>query len=266
MCAPDIPDTSAEHREAIAAQERANERAYGLQDKALTYFQGRQDKVDTVTEEVIKRQMDLAQKSADQGTEMIEYQKSVFRPVEQSLVAEAMRESTPEYYEQYAQKAVAAQQAAQAGAQGTTERNLASMGVNPNSGAWASAQRGLQMNNAAGKGAVANEARDKAEALGWAKKAEVTGLGKGLVGAGQASYGLATGANSAAAGTSNQATLTAGSTLGTPTQWGSQAMQGTGAVLGAYGNIYSAQNGVASGDDGSGQAIGAIGTAIAAYM
>lgn len=266
MCSPDIPDTSAEQRAAIDAQRESSERAYGLQDKALTYFQERQGKVDAVSEEVVRRQMALAEKASEQGTEMMEYQKEVFRPVEQSLVAEAMRESTPEYYERYAQQAVAAQQQAQANAQGQTERNLASMGVNPNSGAWASAQRGLQMQNAAGLGSVANESRDKAQALSWAKKAEATGLGKGLVGAGQAAYGIATGANASAASTTNQATQTAGTTMGTPTQWGQLGLQGQSAVTGAYNSIYSAQAGLMGGDDGTGSAIGAIGSMAAAYM
>lgn len=266
MCSPDIPDTSAAQMAAIVSQERQSERAYGLQEEALTYFKERQSGVDKVSEEVVRRQMALAEQTTAQGTDLYNYQKEVFRPVEQSLVAEAMRESTPEYYEQYAQKAVAAQQSAQANAQGQAERNMASMGVSPNSGVWAAGQRGLQLQNAAGLGAVANDSRDKAEALGWAKKAEVAGLGKGLVGAGNASYGLATGANNSAASTTNQATQTAGSTLGTPTQWGAQGLQGASAATKAYGDIYSAQTNAAGGDDGSGAAIGAIGTVAAAFI
>lgn len=266
MCSPDIPDTSAQHMAAINAQSAASERAYGLQEKALKTFEERQTKVDKVSEEVVRRQMELAEQNAEQGTEFINYQKQVFRPIEQSLVAEAMRESTPEYYEQYAQKAVAAQQAAQANAQASTERNLASMGVNPNSGAWASAQRGLQMNNAAALGAVANESRDKAEALGWAKKAEATGLGKGLVGAGQASYGLATGANASAAGTSNQTNQAAAATLGSPTAWGAQGIQaGQGAISG-HNSVYGAQMQAGSSDTGIGSLFQAGGQMAAAFI
>lgn len=238
MCSPDIPDTSAAQIESIKLQEKISDRQFDLQDEALAYFKQRQAGIDATADEVTKRQMAMAEETAAQGRDIFNYQKEVFRPVEQSLVSEAMRESTPEYYEQYAQQAMAAHAAAQANAQGQTERNLASMGVNPNSGAWASAQRGLQLGNAAAMGAVANDSRDRAEALGWAKKAEVAGLGKGLVGAGNASYGLATGANSAAASAGTNAASTAAGTMGTPTQYGGLGVQSANNVTNAYNDIY----------------------------
>lgn len=262
MCSPDIPDTSAEHQAAIESQERLANRQFDLQQEALDYFRQRQAGVDATTEEVVRRQMELAEETAAQGRDIYNYQKDVFRPVEQSLVAQAMRESTPEYYEQFAQEAVAAQAGANANAQAQAERTLASMGVNPNSGAYASAQRGLQLQNAAGLGAVANQSRDRAESLAWARKAEVAGLGKGLVGAGNASYGLATGANTAAGNASNQATQTAGSTMGTPTQYGQLGMQGMGNAVNAYGDIYRAQTGAAAGGSGLDGLWGAAGTAL----
>lgn len=266
MCKPDIPDTSAEHQAAIESQERIANRQFDLQNEALTYFKERQAGVDKVAEEVTRRQLGLAEETAAQGRDIFNYQKEVFRPVEQSLVSQAMRESTPEYYERYAQEAMAKQAMASANAQGQTERAMASMGVNPNSGAYASAQRGLQLQNAAGMGAVANTSRDRAEALGWARRAEAAGLGKGLVGAGNASYGLATGANTAASNATNQATQTAGNTLGTPTQWGGLAQQGAAGVTQAYGDIYRTGLNYAAQTDMTGELFSAAGTAAAAYF
>lgn len=265
MCSPDIPDTSAEHREAIASNERISNRQFELQEEALNYFRDRQGRVDQVTEQVTDRQLRLAEETAAQGRDLYDYQKEVFRPVEQSLVAEAMRESTPEYYEQYAQQAVAQQAQANANAQAQTEQSLASMGVNPNSGAYASGMRGLQLANAAGLGAVANESRDRAEALGWARRAEAAGLGKGLVGAGNASYGLATGANTAASNATNQASQTAGSTMGNPAQYGQLGLQAAGNAVNAYGDIYRAQAS-AAGSGGGSALTGALGTALGYYV
>lgn len=256
MCSPDIPDTSAEQRSAIEAQERIANRQFQLQDEALEYFKGRQENVDKVTEEVTRRQLGLAEETAAQGRDIFNYQKEVFRPVEQSLVTQAMRESTPEYYEKYAQEAMARQASANANAQGQTERALASMGVNPNSGAYAAATRGLQLQNAAGMGAVANTSRDRAEALGWARRAEAAGLGKGLVGAGNASYGLATGANTSAGNATNQASQTAGNTLGTPTQWGGLATQGAAGAAQSHNDIYRAQAQASGRDNGLMEAAG----------
>lgn len=260
MCAPDIPDTSAEQMASIQASERISQQQLDLQRESLDYFKGRQANVDKVTEEVARRNLAIAEEAAAQGTDIYNYQKEVFRPVEQSLVADAMRESTPEFYEQYAQQSVAAQAQGNANAQAQASRALAGMGVNPNSGAYASGMRGLQLANAAGLGAVANDSRDRAEALGWAKRAEVAGLGKGLVGAGNASYGIATGANSSVANAANQASQTAGNTMGTPTQYGQLGLTAAGNAMQGYNDIYRAQAGAAGG--GGSALTGALGTAL----
>lgn len=257
MCSSDIPDTT-------PAQMQANALNYDLAmkndartDKALDYFQQRQIGVDADAKIATERAFKLAETTTEQGTDLYNYQKDVFRPVEQSLVAEAMRDSTPAYYEQFAQKAIASQAMAQANAQGQSERNLASMGVNPNSGAWQSQQRGLTLANAAQLGAVANESREKAESLGWAKRADVAGIGKGLVGAGNASYGLATQNNSAGTASTNAASAVAGANLGTATQYGGLATQGAGNAAQGYNDIYKTQVG-AAGQSGGGL-MGAVG-------
>lgn len=257
MCSPNIPDTS-------AAQMQANQLNYDLatknmamQDEALKYFKERQVGVDADAKIARDRAFELAETTTAQGTDLYNYQKEVFRPVEQSLVAQAMRESTPEYYEKYAQQAVAKQAMANDNARQQMEQNLASMGVNPNSGAFASAQRGLTLANAAGLGAVANESYDRAEGLGWARRADVAGIGKGLVGAGNASYGIATTNNSAGTGATNAATGLAGSTLGTATQYGGMAVQGANNAASGYNDIYRTQTS-AAGQSGGGL-MGAVG-------
>lgn len=257
MCQADIPDTTPAQMQANQMNSDIAQRQLELQNKTYDYMTNRQEGVDAITKQVMDRQLAMAEETQNQGRDLYNYQKDVFRPVEQSLVAQAMRESTPDYYEQYAQKAVAAQAGANANAQGQMERNLASMGVNPNSGAWQSAQRGVQLGNAAALGGVANDSRDRAEALGWAKKAEVAGIGKGLVGAGNASYGLASNANTSASSAANQASGTAGSTIGTGAQYGGLAVQGAGNAAQGYNNIYNTQVG-ASANQGGGL-MGALG-------
>lgn len=261
MCSPDIPDTSAAQMEAIESQERIANRQFDMQQEAYNYFRDRQQNVDRVAEEVTRRQLAMAEETQGQGRDLYNYQKEVFRPVEQSLVAQAMRDSTPEYYEKFAQEAMTRQAGANANAQAQMERTMASMGVNPNSGAFQAQQRGLQLSNAAGMGAVANQARDRAENLAWARKAEVAGLGKGLVGAGNASYGLASGANQSAADATNAANTQAGNTLGTPTQYGQLAVQGSANAANSYNDIYRTQVG-AAGQGGGNQLLGLAGTAL----
>lgn len=227
-----------EMRRQTETNERLSLRMLDTADRQFEYFQGRQVDIDRTAEEVTRRQLEMAEETQAQGRDLYEYQRDVFRPVEQSMVSQAMRESTPEFYEKYAQEAMARQAQANMNAQGQLERSLAGMGVNPNSGAYQSQLRGLQLQNAAAMGAAANDAYDRAEALGWARRADVAGLGKGLVGAGNASYGLASGANTSASGAMNAANAQAAGTLGTPVQYGQMGMQGMGNVLNAYTDIY----------------------------
>lgn len=242
MCcnAPKIPDTSAATIASVEANERIATQQLARQDELFDYFKDRQVGVDAIAEEVTRRELAMSEETAAQGRDWYNYQKEVFRPVEQSMVAQAMRESTPEFYEKYAQEAMARQAVSNANAQGQMERTMASMGVNPNSGAYTAQQRGLTLQNAATMGAAGNDAYDRAEALGWARRADVAGLGKGLVGAGNASYGLATGSNSAAANATNAANSQAGM-MGTPTQYAQLGINAQGNATQAYTDIYRTQ-------------------------
>lgn len=265
MCAPDPPDTSKETMAGIELQERIAEKNFARADEQFEYFKKRQDEVDRVAAEATQRQLAMGEETAAQGRDLYNYQKEVFRPVEQSLVSQAMRESTPEYFERYAQEAVTKQAMANANAQGQTERAMASMGVNPNSGAYQSAQRGLTLANAAGLGAVSNSARDQADSMAWARRADVAGIGKGLVGAGNASYGLASGANSSASAITNAATTTAAGSQGTSSTYGSLGLNASQGATKARTDIYNTQ--VSNmGDGGAGLAGSVLGMAAMAMM
>lgn len=252
MCCdgPDIPDTSAATMEAVQSNERIAANQFARQDEMFQYFKDRQVGVDAIADEVTQRELAMSEETAAQGRDWYNYQKEVFRPVEQSMVAQAMRESTPEFYEKYAQESMARQAVSNANAQGQMERTMAGMGVNPNSGAYMAQQRGLQLQNAAAMGAAGNDARDRAEALGWARRADVAGLGKGLVGAGNASYGLATGSNSAAANATNAANAQAGM-LGSPTQYAQIGANAQATATNAYTDIYRTQTQAAMQQGGS---------------
>lgn len=268
MCSssPDIPDPSPALIFQAQAQAQLGNRYLDMQDQLMNYYKDRQQKVDAVSQQVIDQQMALAQQTADQGTDLYNYQKDVFRPVEQSLVADAMRTSTPAAYEKYAQEAVAQVASANANASGQAQRALTSMGVNPNSGAFAAGQRGIQLSNAAALGSVANTARDQAENLSFARRADVAGLGKGLVGAGNASYGLTQSGLNSASSAANQASQTAGATIGTPTQYGALGVQAGANAGNLYADIYKTQmQGYAASMNQSDPLASALGTGIGAF-
>jgi hypothetical protein len=91
----------------------------------------------------------------------------------------------------------------------------------------------------------ANQARQQAEQLGFARKLDVVGLGRNLAGASTAAYGGATGAGQAAGSTAMSA--------------GNQLQQGYGAAGTTMGNVATGQAGLYNaGQNRQGEMFGAV--------
>jgi hypothetical protein len=104
------------------------------------------------------------------------------------------------------------------------------MGINPNSGRFASMTNQNNLALAAGRAGAMTGARNQAEQLGWARRMDVTGLGRNLAGASTAAY---QGAGQAGTG--------AGNTLAAP---GNQLQQGLSNAGTTFGNMANTQAGV----------------------
>ena len=170
---------------------------------------------------------DAQQQQMTQAQDYYDYAKSTFRPVEQGLVKQAQEFDTEAYRQQLAAKAAADAAKAFQGSQGVAMREATRRGINPNSGAFGAASNANAMGLAAMQAGAANQARQQAEQMGWARKMDVTGLGRGLAGASTAAYAGATGAGQAAGGTMMSA--------------GNQYMQGLQGASGTMGNLVNAQ-------------------------
>jgi hypothetical protein len=170
---------------------------------------------------------DAQQQQMTQAQDYYDYSKSTFRPVEQGLVKQAQEFDTEAYRAQLAAKATADAAKAFQGAQGVSMREATRRGVNPASGAFGAASNANAMGLAAMQAGAANQARQQAEQLGWARKMDVTGLGRGLAGASTAAYSGATGAGQAAGGTMMSA--------------GNQFQQGLQGAAGTMGTIVNSQ-------------------------
>ncbi len=189
---------------------------------------------------------DAQQQQMTQAQDYYDYSKSTFRPVEQGLVKQAQEFDTEAYRAQLAAKATADAAKAFQGAQGVSMREATRRGVNPASGAFGAASNANAMGLAAMQAGAANQARQQAEQLGWARKMDVTGLGRGLAGASSAAYAGATGAGQAAGGTM----MSAGNQY-------MQGLQGAGSTMGTIVNSQtSAYNAGLSQQDPFAQIVG----------
>jgi hypothetical protein len=110
---------------------------------------------------------------------------------------------------------------------------MAARGVNPNSGAALALQSQGNLGLAAQRANAMTGARTQAEQLGFARRMDVTGLGRNLAGASTAAYGGATSAGSAGMNTA----MAPGSQRMTGM---AQAGQTMGNVLGSQTSAYNA--------------------------
>ena len=207
-----------------------------------------------LAQQIAAQQMAAQQQQMNQAQDYYNYQRDTFRPVEQGLVRDAERFSTEGYREQLAGQAAAAAGRAFGVQQEMGQRAMAARGVNPNSGAAMALQAQGNLGLAAQRANAMTGARTQAEQMGFARRMDVTGLGRNLAGASTAAYGGAT-----AAGTSG---------INTSMAPGSQAMTGMAQSGQTMGNVLSNQvSQFNAGLNAEGQVIGALtGAAVTAGM
>lgn len=180
-----------------------------------------------LAQQVYGQQMDAQRQQMRQAQDYYDYQQKTFRPVEQGLVRDAQNFSTEGYREQLAGQAAAAAGRAFGVQQDMGQRALASRGVRANSGAALALQAQGNLGLAAQRANAMTGARTQAEQLGFARRMDVTGLGRGLAGASTAAYQGATSAGSAG--------------MNTAMAPGGQYMQGMQQAGQTYGNILNSQ-------------------------
>lgn len=180
---------------------------------------------------MMKQQMDQAQ-------DYYRYQQDTFRPLEQQMVEDARSYNTDAKREQLAGQAAADAGRAFATTQAASQRNMASMGVNPNSGRYAGANAANNLGLAATKGAAMNQTREKAEMIGQARLMDAVGMGRGLVGAAQGAYSGALNAGNSAGNNMQQPGHNYMAGMG---QGASTIGQGQQMYLGGLGNALNGQ-------------------------
>jgi hypothetical protein len=163
----------------------------------MNFAQRQYEEMKPLAQRVANQQMAAQAQQMQQAQDYYNYQRDTFRPLEQGLVADATRFSTEGYREQQARDAAAATGRAFGVMQDAASRAAASRGVNPNSGAGMALQSQNMLGLAAGRANAMTGARNQAEQMGFARRLDVTGLGRGLAGASTAAYQGASGAGSA---------------------------------------------------------------------
>lgn len=170
----------------------------GLGRDQLDFAKAQYERSAPIMESIANTQIAAQQEQMDQARDYYNYQKETFRPLERGLVADAQKFNTEAYREQLASRAAADAGLAFSRTQAANRRAMGAMGVNPNSGRFAGIQNASNLALAANRANAMSNTRMQADQMGYARKLDAVGLGRGLAGASAAAYGGATGAGSAA--------------------------------------------------------------------
>jgi len=184
--------------------------------------------------EVQQNDMAIAKANQARADEYAAYERETFRPLEKQLVKDAEDYSTAGKREALATQAAADVNTAFTNAREQEGRALSRMGVNPNSGRFAALNNQLTLGEAATAAGAMNKTRTDAEQLGFARRMDAAGLGRGLAGNASTAYGVSIGAGDSARNTA----INAGNYMGGGYGAAQQGYSSAANSYGTAGNIY----------------------------
>ena len=161
----------------------------------------RQAELDELTKLIGQQQIEMSDRQMRWSEEDRQRYQDLFQPLEDRFVEEASTWDSPERQAQRAAEAKADVLQNAAAQRAASQRQAASMGVNPASGRFQGLDRASELQTALAAAGAQNQARDQVRKEGMAMRADAVNIGRGLPAqsAQAASLGLAAG-NSALAG------------------------------------------------------------------
>lgn len=225
-----------------------------------------------LTDEYSIKAADASLASMDSSTALAkdyaDYMKGTFRPVEGAIVDEAMKDTTGEQ-EQAATDAGAGVDQQFDAQRANTARGMASLGINPNSGKWATVNQQSGDAQAAAKSDAMNKARLATKQISWAKKMDAAGMGRNLPSSQATSAGMALTAGNSATNNVGAGSAAANASAGVMNQGFGTAVNANNSAGNLYLGQYDSQmkgwsaqqQASATSSAGMGQAAGMIGAA-----
>ena len=227
------------------ASEKAAAYAKEQADQQLAFAKQQYYDLKPIFEKIADAQLSQMEQTQQQGEDYYDYLTSTFRPVERGLVADAQQFDTDAYRESLATQAAADAGRAFTQTRDANARAAAAMGVNPNSGKFAGMNLASELGLAAQRADAMNTTRTQADQLGWARRMDAAGLGRGLSGASVASYSAALSAGNSAGQNamtpSNNYMQSWGQAVNTDLAGQKLQMQGLGSILNSQTSVYGTQ-------------------------
>ena len=197
------------------------------------------------------------------ATDQMGRYKSTFAPIEDRMASDAMTWDSAERQDSEAAKAKSDIYANAAQQQAATQRNMASMGVNPNSGRFGATSRADAITTALGAAGAQNATRDNVRQQGIALRGQAAGIGQQVLGNANTATSLGMQATGAGLGATQSAyqTKAAGTGQAMNALTGGLAASGIGSTSASLANTQSGAGyqGLGVGLSAGNQAVGAGG-------
>ena len=149
----------------------------GYVENTLTPLQQQQE---ATNQRAADQAFRIADAQEQRAQESYDDYRNTFRPVEQSLAADAMKYDEAGYRDKLAAQSAATVQSAFDQSEAQTNRDLARQGETVGSGQAIAMKTGSQLARAASMASAANDSRTQSEALGFARKQDVANMGRGI--------------------------------------------------------------------------------------
>lgn len=186
----------------------------------------RQEKIDALTTKVTESQLKAQEQATQWAAEDRDRYKSVYQPMEDEYIDTAKNWASTDKQAAAASEAKADVMNAAAQQQQTRQRQMAAMGVSPNSGRFAGTERAADVDVALASAGAQNNARSTLRNQAVALQTDALNMGKGLPSQASSTLGLGVNAGSAAAGTAISGAQLANSNYSTLANGYGGAMQG----------------------------------------
>ena len=201
----------------------------------------RQEELDALTRDVIEQQMNTQDETNAWAREDRQRTKDVFQPLQNEFIEEARTyDSEARQNEAAAEAGADVRQAFDLQGQ-VNNRNMARMGINPNSGRYQEQIRLDGVNAATATAGASNSARRQVRDRGLMLKADAINMGSGLPSSTAAAYGIGLNAGNSATGNSTQANQNWRGNIGIMGQGMGGAMQGYSNQANILNNLYGNQ-------------------------
>ena len=242
MYGPDIPEQDPRFAEAALRGQELNEQMY------RDYREQDMPWIRSVANEVLG----ISRDNAARSQALADYQLEAMRrndarywntvvPFEDRLLQDVNRFDSQAYKEGLVNQALADTQAQFSNAQAQQQRDLARMGINPNSGRAMALGNQTAIAQAAAMASAANKTRQAADQIGLSTKMQMYGGMRGLAGLGATNAQLGIGAMGAGQSAAAGMTGATGSYAAANNAALDTFNRGNAAQIGAYNSLYSSQ-------------------------